>query len=286
VYRGCNSASSLDSITWKQWLTEPANLVEQKGNLTFRVLAWYDLSKGPYKARFTSNGQYSRWNLDFSVTGFDTPSFKITLDGKELKFNYDLSLDNVLYTVNSKIPLPKGEHEIIVWQTQLPASGKPIHQLAAIKLNEYAAEPLFHEDNSYIGAYPTFDIDGLKTFRPTNEGCLMRKLSVNSFCPVCKQGMWDNLMKRISLIDSATVDCARKSIKLNVLAIGQFRKQALGLKEKLTVDWFFEGKLSNLNSFEIKPEKKGKWQAVVKYTTEERRADPIESKMDVDYSCV
>ena len=34
----------------------------------------------------------------------------------------------------------------------------------------------------YIGAYPTWDIRGFKSLRPTNEFCLMRNMTSRSFC--------------------------------------------------------------------------------------------------------
>jgi hypothetical protein len=49
----------------------------------------------------------------------------------------------------------------------------------------------------YIGNYPTYDIDGRKTWRPTNEGCLMRHMAETTFCCVCQEGLWTNLLHRL-----------------------------------------------------------------------------------------
>lgn len=71
VYRGCNSATSAKSVSWKNWLTEPNNIVEQKGETVFQRYAWYDLSKGTYSINFESKGIFSRWMLQISSSGLD-----------------------------------------------------------------------------------------------------------------------------------------------------------------------------------------------------------------------
>jgi hypothetical protein len=48
-----------------------------------------------------------------------------------------------------------------------------------------------------VGNYPTFDINGKKTWRPTNEGCLMRHMQEKTFCSVCQEGLWTNLLSRL-----------------------------------------------------------------------------------------
>ena len=92
-------------------------------------------------------------------------------------------------------------------------------------------------------------------------------------------------MKRISLIDGFSVDCAAKTIHLKVIPIGQLRAKPLGIKEYLGVEWFYKGKREFADKFEIHPNQRGIWRAVVKYTTEERRSEPIQSQMEIDYSC-
>lgn len=44
------------------------------------------------------------------------------------------------------------------------------------------------------------------TYRPTNEGCLMRMVGTSRFCPVCQEGLWGSLLKRVRLIDEVAVD--------------------------------------------------------------------------------
>lgn len=78
----------------------------------------------------------------------------------------------------------------------------------------------------HIGAYPTVDIDGGVTLRPTNEGCLMRDVTVPSkfsptrnrsieylwnslsaFCSVCLEGLTLSLLRRVSLVKSSEIRC-------------------------------------------------------------------------------
>ncbi|TYZ62113.1 hypothetical protein PybrP1_012100 [[Pythium] brassicae (nom. inval.)] len=69
---GANSARSPRTITWKHWLTEPNNLIEQKSAQLYQKHIWYDLKQGAYTISFTSTGEYSRWYIQFSASGVDT----------------------------------------------------------------------------------------------------------------------------------------------------------------------------------------------------------------------
>lgn len=48
-----------------------------------------------------------------------------------------------------------------------------------------------------MGNYPTYDIGGKRTWRPTDEGCLMRHMQETTFCVVCQEGLWTNLLHRL-----------------------------------------------------------------------------------------
>ncbi|KAI8910912.1 IgA peptidase M64-domain-containing protein [Gorgonomyces haynaldii] len=241
VYDGVNSSPSLDDIKWTEWLTED-QIVEQKQITIVKDYAWTDLAKGPYKISFKSNGNYNRWMLKVSTSGFpDQGSLIVTLDGSRLDWNSTGNYDRSFTEWSSDKGLAAGWHELVFKEAYPAQVGKPIHQLCSVDMHEYAAEPEFHMDNSYIGAFPTYDIKGQVTYRPTNEGCLMRNMSQHEFCSVCKQGLWTNLLKRISLIDELKQDCNSTQIQahLKTIQLGQFREKPVdGLEESLHCQWF------------------------------------------------
>lgn len=72
--------------------------------------------------------------------------------------------------------------------------------LCSVQLHEFGNENEFHIDNDHISAYPIWDDIRRVTYRPTNAGCLMRNMTSNQFCSVCKEGMWHQFLRRISLI--------------------------------------------------------------------------------------
>jgi hypothetical protein len=184
VYSGVNAARSFGNLGWKEWLTEPNNVREEVATQLVQDYAWYDLAKGEYLIRFFSNGTASSWRLQISASGVEAEgSLKIALDGKPLNWTTGGTLDRTFFTWEVNEPLTKGFHELTFVQGLPPSTGGPIRQLCSVGMHEYAGEPLFRKNNEFIGAYPTWDINGRKTYRPTNEGCLMRNMLRTNFCP-------------------------------------------------------------------------------------------------------
>lgn len=93
-----------------------------------------------------------------------------------------------------------GEHTFTV-RSKTPSTNPDIpRMICSVRLYEFGNEEEFHIDNSVVSAYPTFDVSRRVTYRPTNAGCLMRNMTHNEFCSVCKEGMWYQFLQRISLI--------------------------------------------------------------------------------------
>lgn len=65
VYRGVNAATSVASLGWSAWLSGE----RKEESAIYRLLEypWADLKTGPRSFSFTSDGQYSRWNLVATV---------------------------------------------------------------------------------------------------------------------------------------------------------------------------------------------------------------------------
>ncbi|ORY07472.1 hypothetical protein K493DRAFT_149716, partial [Basidiobolus meristosporus CBS 931.73] len=282
VYEGVNAAPSLEQITWKQWVTGP--LKEQRNVQRVQNYAWYDLAKGPYNVSFTSDGKYNRWYMKLSVSGAEVPdSFEAYLDGKRLPWKTSGLLDRSFYTwFEEKTPLSAGNHTLVFKSDIAPQPGAPIRQLCSITLHEYGKESEYHWNNNYINAYPTFDYKKRKTYRPTNERCLMRDMSSEQFCAPCKEGLWAKFLARVSLIDElkATPTPNGKQIEINLtpIRLAHLREKRIN-NEKYTLTWYKNGKkqreYSNKYKFTLPKQKAtGEWTAELHFSTTEVRADP------------
>lgn len=66
-------------------------------------------------------------------------------------------------------------------------------------------------------------------------------MSSDSFCPICKEGLWLNLLARISFIDSLDQDCSKihPKLKLNVVPLAQFRSHPV-YQESYQLTWYNE----------------------------------------------
>lgn len=62
VYRGVNSASSLNNVGWGHWLSDPSGVAkEEQSTPLLEEYPWYDLSQGVKEFTFSSTGGYKRW---------------------------------------------------------------------------------------------------------------------------------------------------------------------------------------------------------------------------------
>ena len=124
------------------------------------------------------------------------------------------------------------------------------------------------------------------TYRPTNEGCLMRTVVYPNFCPVCIEGLWLHLLKRVDLIDDIFVTCPFApnqpiSVGVELLRLAHLRKpeeKHLGSKESYSILWKHDGVVvdpwTNSTIVEIQPnDVGGYWEVVVEFSTPEVRKD-------------
>jgi len=182
--------------------------------------------------------------------------------------------------------------------TQLtpPKSGQPIRQLCSVTLHEYKAEPDFHFDNNFVGAYPTWRQGMAKAGnRPTNERCLMRNMTSNVFCPVCFEGMWMQFFAIMSAIDDVVVSCtefSQANVKLLTAQLGQLRPGGPEPGEHMQIRWSWQGQpMPEFDDmFEILAEdfNQGNWRVDVQYITQAVRYDPqrlLHFRQDFHISC-
>jgi len=155
--------------------------------------------------------------------------------------------------------------------------------ICSITLHEYGSPEEYNTENDYYSAYPTWDDSGsrVKTFRPTNAGCLMRNMSHPEFCSVCKESMWIQFLNRVSLIDSLNVTetpnpDGTRNVTLSTLQLGQLRQpgnEVVG--ERLEVRWMQEGveEVVLRDRFQVQA-MAGSWVVHVELLSPEVHSDP------------
>ncbi|KAG0316947.1 hypothetical protein BGZ99_006605 [Dissophora globulifera] len=297
VYSGVNAERwSIQNIKWKHWLTDAVPR-EEKNVLRAQDYAWYDLKKGPYKVKFNSDGKFKRWSLKISHSGVDTDdSFEAYLDGKRLSWTSPGGLDRDFSEWNGEKGFSAGHHELEFRQgakyDSKPDDGsRPIRQLCSVTLHEFMGEDQYRFDNSIISAYPTYDINGHKTWRSNHEFCLMRNMSSTQFCSICKEGLWHRLLSKATLLEEINVDCEQDDlaqgdevssfgVEAKVIPLGQFREdlsqRADG--EEYTTRWFrnnvHQEEFDNQFKIQVPVADEGVWEFKTELKTPEVRKDP------------
>ncbi|KAG0359589.1 hypothetical protein BG005_000538 [Podila minutissima] len=291
VYSGVNAERwSIQNIKWKHWITDDVPR-EEKNVLSAQDYAWYDLAKGPYKVKFESNGEYKRWSLKISHSGVDTDdSFEVYIDGKRLDWTSPGGYDRDFSEWFGDEGFSAGSHVIEFRQgskydNEPVDDTRPIRQLCSVTMHEFMAEDQYRFDNSIISAYPTYDIVGRKTWRPSNEFCLMRNMTSTHFCSVCKEGLWHRLLSKASLLDEIQVDCEENAqgesvfdLSAKLIPLGQFRedqsKRSQG--EIYETRWFRNGahQVEYDNYVKIQVSEEGIWEFKTEFKTSEVRKDP------------
>ncbi|KAG4074996.1 hypothetical protein HA402_014575 [Bradysia odoriphaga] len=283
VYSGVNSAPSLPMVTtkWGHWLSHE-NVREERAIYRLLEYPWADLSLGEQSFTFTSDGLYSRWYLDLSVSAAgEADSLEFMLDGEILPWESRGSDDREFYDWSGETGFLEGEHVFSVRSKTNSTNEDIPRMICSITLHEFGNEEEYHMDNDIVSAYPTWDVRRRVTYRPTNAGCLMRNMTHSELCPVCKEGMWYQFLQRISLIDDITVsntpnDSKTKRVEVNTLKLGQLRAPDNEVEdESLEIRWFHGGQeRSEFNDqFAINAEV-GFWSVAVRLITPEVRYDP------------
>jgi len=281
AYFGANFANSVPQATtkWRAWL-DADPIVIQEDILRVQDYPWYLLENGPRSYTFSSSGTYKSWYLSFTASGCPEPdSFSVFLDNVPLQIEAPNTEDRTFYKIISDVPLTAGNHQLL-WRQNFPPTGQNKRQLCSLSLKEYMGEPEFHWEE-YYSAYRTWRVGNtLAGYRSNNEFCLMRNMSSPNFCKICEENMWIQFFQQISAIDNITETCQGTSItiKLNVIALGQFRDVPIP-GETYDLRWYWNG--SHFpdydNVFEWTAERSlrlGLWRAELQFTTLQVRQDP------------
>ncbi|CAL8080675.1 unnamed protein product [Orchesella dallaii] len=281
VYSGVNAARTVASLGWTSWLTNEAKREERA---MFRLLQypWADLSEGSQSFTFLSDGSYSRWYLLVSVSAAGEPdSLEFVLDDEVLPWTSTGFDDREFYSWSGDEGFSAGSHRFSVRSKTNSTHPEIPRMICSVNLHEFGDESQFSMDNNVVSAYPTWDIWRLKSFRPTNAGCLMRNMTHARFCPVCQEGMWSQFLERVDLIDNVEVSNTTspdgtREVKVNTLKLGQFREPGNEVPgETLDIKWI----LNNAEQEELRDQliinaQPGNWVCEVHFNTTEVRSDP------------
>ncbi|ESK95678.1 hypothetical protein Moror_12545 [Moniliophthora roreri MCA 2997] len=281
-YSGINAAhSSRSPIPWAHWLTEPD--VEprvERSVMPLQEYAWALMNTtNPWKATFVSSGTFSRHLVRFSLSGLPSKDdLRLEVDGVDLNWEprEEIGLDRWLYDIYVDEPLSPGRHEVSF--TLLNGDLEGTAQMCSVEILEFGDADEFNATPGYIGLYPTYSETNVTSYRPTNEGCLMRQVTTTTYCSVCLEGLWLKLLGRLSLIDNITETCDGSSTILNatLVPVTQFRQGGPLPGETYTILWSKNGRV--LNNFTNKTvvaidNASGSYTLDVKFSTPEIRLD-------------
>ena len=142
---------------------------------------------------------------------------------------------------------------------QYPAKGRspqfrslpPPPMLCHVQIRQYrTAEAAFRastreaEHRNVIGAFPVFNKESkLIGYRPTDEGCLMRSMTVRCFCPICLERIWRRVLSRTGLLRTNSANLAllsdslvvKASPKLNIEVLSQSTKDNLRRMKRIVM---------------------------------------------------
>ncbi|KAJ7644444.1 IgA peptidase M64-domain-containing protein [Roridomyces roridus] len=247
AYFGPNAHDNAsEPVPWQHWLTDPSNVRVERSVMPMQDYAWTLLNTTiPWSVTFESSGTFSRHLVRFSVSGLPKATdLKVDLDGIDLDWvpRPNIGLDRWHYDVYREGGLDGGSHTLTF--TLLNGAREPAAQICNAEILEFGDESEFVSTPGHYSLYPTYSINNVTTFRPTNEACLMRLVTTPNFCKACLEGLWLKLLRNISLIDSIEESCADDSSTLNLalVPLAQFRTAAVvGLDESYAVTWYKDG---------------------------------------------
>ncbi|KZT53961.1 hypothetical protein CALCODRAFT_500513 [Calocera cornea HHB12733] len=286
-YFGVNAEPSVAQLGWAHWLTDPGHVRAECNAMPLLEYAWTILnSTAPWSTTFTTTGTFPHNLLRFSLSGVPrVTDLIIRLDGHSLPWlpKPDIGMDRWFYDlaeIGGPDGFEEGEHTLEFVLTFVGQEGEA--QLCNVEVFEYGSEEEFNTSAGFIGAYPTYsdeppyDYTGapkhwnVTSYRPTNEGCLMRQVTTPNFCSVCKEELWMRLLSRVDLIDKVTVSCSARLTRTISLELVPLR----GLEIRWEKDGDYVPELEGLTEVEMWDwDSFGTWEITVTLKTPEIRRD-------------
>lgn len=247
-YFGVNAAQNASrSPPWSHWLTDPSNATRVEHSvMPLQQYTWTMLNtSSSWTTTFISSGTFSKYALFFSVSGIpNTADLTIKVDGQTLPWEVrsNIGVDRWLYDLNFNRGLSGGRHTLEYRLNNKTLEGTA--QLCSVEINEFGSEAEFISKPGHYGLYPVYSDKNTTTYRPTNEDCLMRKVTTPNFCSVCKEDLWLHLLQRVDLIDNFAASCRTGSrfLTATVVPFGRFRQpEDRKAGEEYTFQWFKNG---------------------------------------------
>ncbi|KAH7100838.1 IgA peptidase M64-domain-containing protein [Auriculariales sp. MPI-PUGE-AT-0066] len=308
AYEGVSSApdiSSPDTFKWNHWLSAPPVRAE-RAFVSLMDYAWTMLNRTTaWATTFESSGTYNSHVVIFSLSGIpDASHLRVMLDGNDLGWapREAIGQDRWHYRLRNDEPLAAGTHEV-KFELLEPGVDGDVEtgqgaQLCSVEIIEYGNSAEFNQTVGHVSAYPTsvahalgrssFSITNETTYRPTNEGCLMRLVTTEGLCSICIEGLWHSLLRRVDLIESTVVAMPSGSdpltIDIRLLKLAQLRQQdqdhlAAANHEAYIISWTRDGisldEFVNKTSISIPPkDASGLYLVHVEFKTDEVRSDP------------
>ncbi|KAH7368677.1 IgA peptidase M64-domain-containing protein [Plectosphaerella cucumerina] len=244
VYRGVNSARTPAAAPWKQWYTDPASEPKiQRSNMPIQAYPWtmLNVSKS-WSQDFQSAGTYDNQLLQFSISGVtESSDIIVDIDGKDLgwEVNKLVGIDRWIYTMKFDTALAPGRHTLRFTLRNETIQGRA--QLCNLQILEYGAADEFNFTPAYHSLYPTYSASNVTTYRPTNDLCLMRTMHSVNFCDACIEGLWQSLLRPLSLIDNITQTSlpeGHKNVTLELLPLAEFRQISRETEESYSIEWY------------------------------------------------
>lgn len=272
-YFGANHSSSATNPSWKHWLTGEAKAEPAKS--LYVGWPWHHLSEKPLEITLnTVVGDFVAYDVDLSLSGMESDEdIWVTLDGNRLPVKSPGNSDRFYSLMNFPGTLAPGVRKLRFEEKVKDGN----NWVSNIKISQFGRR--YHFEKGYISAYPLFDEGlGVDGYRPTHEGCLMRKMPHDRFCSVCQENNWLNFFTTVSVIDETGTEVVSGERKLFVkpVALGQLRTGGALEGERLDIKWFNNGveQTELSGQTEITPGSAGKWEVEVTYVTAEVRKDP------------
>jgi len=211
------------------------------------------------------------------------------LDGVDLGWvpREDIGMDRWHYDVHREGGLSDGTHEMKFTLHNKETEGQA--QLCSLEVLEFGDQTQFNSTPGLYSVFPTFSDQNETSYRPTNEDCLMRTVTIPNFCKVCLEGLWLSLLKRVDLIDEIHEGCQwetssdfkgtwKKTLDLRLVPLAEFREIPVDVKEKFSIFWTKDGErldaFTNKTSVIVDNEDAvGQYVVEVEFTTDEVRID-------------
>ncbi|ORY31425.1 IgA peptidase M64-domain-containing protein [Naematelia encephala] len=215
AYFGANSEKleSLNQLKWKGFLSSSEQIRVEDVKVPVQAYPWYDLSQGPYNVTFESS------SLKNSSHTYPTGLLRLSMSSIPYPSHISVSINQVALNVSEafppswagtkdrrwlEIPLPNGiDKGVNTIDVRLTKEGMEAEEgqggkmITSLEVEEYGGQGRFNHSEGFIGAFPTYAMDGKVTLRPTNDACLMRSVNRPSFCPVCADALEKSLLGKI-----------------------------------------------------------------------------------------